>query len=100
MTRAKLALAIAVLALIAAACAAGANPEVGVAANGGDIAGFWMGLWHGIIAPFTFVISLFRDSVNLYEVHNSGNWYDFGFMFGLSMIWGGGSHGARSSRKT
>lgn len=100
MTRVKLALAIAVLALIAAACAAGANPEVGVAADGGDIAGFWMGLWHGIIAPFTFVISLFRDSVNLYEVHNSGNWYDFGFMFGLSMIWGGGSHGARSSRKT
>ena len=100
MTRLKLALAIAVLALITTACAAGANPEVGMAASGGDIAGFWMGLWHGIIAPFTFVISLFRDSVNLYEVHNSGNWYDFGFMFGLSMIWGGGSHGARSSRKT
>jgi hypothetical protein len=100
MTRVKLALGIAVLILFAAACAAGANPEVGVAADGGDIAGFWMGLWHGIIAPFTFVVSLFRDSVNLYEVHNSGNWYDFGFMFGLSMIWGGGSHGARSSRKT
>jgi hypothetical protein len=91
---------IAGLALVAAACAAGVNPEVGMVAEGGDVAGFWLGLWHGIIAPFTFLISLFTDNVNLYEVHNNGNWYDFGFMFGLSMIWGGGSHGARSSSRS
>ncbi len=83
------------LVLILGACSAGANPEVGTAAADGDTAGFFMGLWHGIIAPITFIISLFRDSVNIYEVHNSGNWYDFGFMFGLSISLGGSSRGAK-----
>lgn len=30
-------------------------------------AGFWSGLWHGIIAPITFIVSLFSDSVAIYE---------------------------------
>ena len=56
----------------------------------GDIAGFWQGLWHGIIAPITFVVSLFSDSVHVYEVHNNGNWYNFGFLLGVATILGGG----------
>ncbi len=83
------------LTLILAACAAGSNPEVGVGAADGDIAGFWLGLWHGLIAPITFLISLFKDSVNVYEVHNSGNWYDFGFMFGAAIALGGSSRGSK-----
>ena len=81
--------------LVLGACSAGANPETGVAAADGDIAGFWMGLWHGIIAPITFIISLFRDTVNVYEVHNNGNWYDFGFIFGLTISLGGSSRAKR-----
>ena len=84
-----------VLVLVLAACSAGANPEVGSAHVDGGVAGFWMGLWHGLIAPITFIISLFRDSVNIYEVHNNGNWYDFGFIFGLSISLGGSSRGAK-----
>jgi hypothetical protein len=84
-----------VLTLFLAACAAGANPGVGATSADGDIAGFWTGLWHGIIAPITFVISLFTDSVNFYEVHNNGNWYDFGFMFGAAMSLGGSSRGSK-----
>lgn len=84
--------------LLLAACAAGVNPEVGTAPPDGDIAGFWMGLWHGIIAPITFVISLFTDDVNFYEVHNNGNWYDFGFVLGAGILFGGGT-GARMSRR-
>ena len=45
-----------------------------------------LGLWHGIITPVTFVISLFNENVNIYEVHNNGNWYNFGFVFGLSIV--------------
>ncbi len=41
-------------------------------------AGFWLGLWQGLISPITFVISLFTDGVNIYEVRNTGNWYDVG----------------------
>lgn len=84
--------------LLLAACVAGVNPEVGASATDGDVAGFWMGLWHGVIAPVTFVVSLFTDNVNLYEVHNSGNWYDFGFVLGAGILFGGGGLGTRKSR--
>ncbi|MFP3916006.1 MAG: hypothetical protein ACLFWM_14090 [Actinomycetota bacterium] len=84
-----------ILALILTACAPGVNPEIGSAPEGGDVAGFWLGLWHGIIAPVTFVISLFTDNVNLYEVHNNGNWYDFGFVLGAGILFGGGFGGTR-----
>jgi hypothetical protein len=85
-----------VLGALLTACAAGPNPQVGTAAAEGAVAGFWLGLWHGIIAPVSFVISLFTDTVNLYEVHNSGNWYDFGFFLGFGVLLGGGASGARS----
>jgi hypothetical protein len=46
-------------------------------------AGFWAGLWHGIIAPLLFWISLFAAGVRVYEVNNKGRWYDFGFLLGV-----------------
>jgi len=95
----RLGLILVLLLVVLSACAAGANPAVGAAAEGGDIAGFWLGLWHGFIAPVTFVISLFTDNVNLYEVHNNGNWYDFGFVLGAGILFGGGSRGARGARR-
>lgn len=55
----------------------------------GKVAGFWLGLWHGLIAPITFVLSLFKDDIGVYEVHNNGRWYNFGFIFGLMIIFGG-----------
>ena len=91
-------LLVVVLSVVLAACAAGANPEMGMAAADGDVAGFWLGAWHGIIAPVTFVISLFTDNVNVYEVHNSGNWYDFGFVLGAGILFGGGGAGSRRRR--
>ena len=60
--------------------------------------GFWLGLWHGIIAPITFVISLLSDSVRMYAFPNVGRWYDFGFLFGIS-VWGGGGGAAASRRR-
>lgn len=90
------ALLLASLILLLASCAAGVNPEVGAAAESGEVAGFWLGLWHGIIAPITFVISLFTDNVNIYEVHNTGNWYDFGFVLGAGILFGGGGIFGRS----
>lgn len=76
--------------LMVAGCAAGPNPMATKTAD----AGFWLGLWQGLIAPITFVISLFSDTVNVYEVHNNGNWYDFGFVLGLSIAFGGVIGGA------
>lgn len=51
--------------------------------------GFLSGLWHGFIAPFSFVISLFSDNVALYAVNNTGGWYDFGFVLGAGILFGG-----------
>lgn len=55
-------------------------------------AGFWYGLWHGAISIITLVIHIFNESVRVYETHNSGGWYDFGFLLGVIFIWGGGCH--------
>ena len=85
--------------LLVTACAAGPNPEVGAAGRDGVVAGFWLGLWHGIIAPVTFVISLFTDQVAMYEVHNSGNLYDVGFFLGFGVLLGGGASGSRASSR-
>ncbi len=93
MQRAAVIAAVSVLALVLASCAAGPNAVVDVVGADGTIAGFWMGLWHGIISPITFVISLFTENVNLYEVHNSGGWYDFGFVLGAGILFGGGFFG-------
>jgi hypothetical protein len=84
--------------LLLSSCAAGPNPEAG---TGQDPAGFWLGLWHGIIVLVTFVISLFSDNVSVYEVANNGNWYDFGFVLGLLIALGGsgGGAGARARRR-
>lgn len=83
------------LVVVVAGCTAGPNPQVGA---GPEPAGFWLGLWHGVIAPVTFVVSLFSDGVSLYEVHNSGNWYDLGFVLGFGVLLGGGASGSRAGR--
>jgi hypothetical protein len=97
MTKKRLLLVfIAILAMfLLAGCAAGINPTVDIPDADGKSAGFWLGLWHGFISPVTFFISLFSDNVNIYEVHNSGNWYDFGFMFGVSIIFGGSARATK-----
>ena len=89
----------AVLLLVLSACAAGANPAVDTPSADGDVAGFWLGLWQGIIVPITFIISLFSDTVSIYEVHNNGGWYDFGFVIGAGFFLGGSGAGAKSARR-
>lgn len=85
--------------LLLAGCTAGANDAVRVPDAQGEVAGFWLGLWHGFIAPFTFIISLFSKSVGVYEIHNNGGWYNFGFLLGASIFFGGGGRGSHGRRK-
>jgi hypothetical protein len=93
-----MAVVVILLLLAMTSCAPGPNVQEGVAAQGTDLAGFWLGLWHGIIAPITFVISLFSDTVNVYEIHNNGNWYNFGFVLGAGVLLGGGGAGSRGRK--
>ncbi|MBN2571264.1 MAG: hypothetical protein JXA68_03990 [Ignavibacteriales bacterium] len=55
-----------------------------------DVYGFWGGLWHGIIAPFSFIVSLFDSETVMYACNNNGGWYDLGFVLGAGILFGGG----------
>jgi hypothetical protein len=90
---------ISVMLIAISGCAAGPNEFVDVPDEEGKVAGFWQGLWNGFISPFTFLISLFSDTVHIYETHNNGGWYNFGFMFGASIIFGGGGGRAAWRRR-
>ena len=52
-------------------------------------AGFWAGLWHGWLVPFTFLASLFDQNIKMYEPVNNGRWYVFGFLMGIAGSVGG-----------
>ena len=50
------------------------------------IAGLLQGLWHGLIAPITLIMSFFNPGVGMYEVHNDGRPYDIGFLLGVAIV--------------
>lgn len=83
-------LAVLIMLLLITACAPGMNdrtPE--------RPAGFFWGIWHGWIAPFSLIFSIFIPEVSIYEVNNIGFWYDFGFYIAIV----GGFGGLALSRK-
>jgi hypothetical protein len=67
-------------------CTAGPNVLKGSSGANNVVAGSWRGLWHGFICLFTMIASLFSNSVTIYEVHNNGGWYNFGFVIGAAMF--------------
>lgn len=85
--------------VLLSACAAGPNELRNTPDEDGEVAGFWKGIWHGLISPIAFIISLFSKSVYVFEVHNNGGWYTFGFLLGASITFGGSGGGAARSRK-
>ena len=80
-------------------CTAGPNEIVNIPDEEGEVAGFWQGLWQGFISPFTFLISLFSDTLHIYEIHNNGGWYNLGFLLGASIFFGGSGGGAAARRR-
>ncbi len=87
-----------VAAVLLAGCAPGRNDLERTADADGRTAGFLLGLWHGLISPVTFIISIFSRNVRFYEVHNSGNWYNFGFVLGAGLFLSGGILGRKKKK--
>lgn len=83
--------------LLLAACAGQIDAGVSEAAG---TPGFWSRLWHGFIFPWAWIGSLFKDSIAVYAVPNSGGWYDFGFFIGVTVLGGGSFFGSRKKRRT
>jgi len=52
-------------------------------------AGFFTGIWHGWIAPFSLILGLFNKDITIYESFNTGWWYDFGFYISIIAGFGG-----------
>ncbi|RPJ02323.1 MAG: LPXTG cell wall anchor domain-containing protein [Candidatus Aminicenantes bacterium] len=97
--RRSIALTVVLIALLVmTGCAPGPNSLEKTADDEGRTAGFFFGLWHGLISPVTFVISVFSKNVRLYEVHNTGTWYNFGFVLGAGLFLSGGILGRRKKR--
>jgi hypothetical protein len=66
--------------------APGPNPMINQPDVIGRVARAGAGLWHGIIAPVTLVLSFFNSDVRMYEVHNAGSEYDLGFLVGVAVV--------------
>ena len=86
----KRALLIAIPLVLLTACAVQSSDVTQSAAPG-----FWLGVWHGFIFPFAFIIGLFKPDVAVYAVPNNGTWYDFGYFVGIVFL----GVGARSSKR-
>lgn len=84
---------VALLLLFLTSCAETLSVEACIS---GKTYGFWNGLWHGIITPFTFIISLFKDDVAIYAINNSGHVYNLGYVLGLAIIFGGSGKASHS----
>lgn len=62
-------------------------------------AGFFWGVWHGWLAPVSLVIGIFNKSISIYEVNNTGWWYDLGFYMAIISGFGGLSLARRKSNE-
>jgi hypothetical protein len=79
-----------VLCLALAACVAGSG-ESHQAASGGELSGFLLGLWHGIIGPITLIGEIINHfaphalpwTVKFHETVGVDWTYELGFYLGL-----------------
>lgn len=52
-------------------------------------AGFFWGVWHGWMAPVSLIMGRFDQNIRVYEVMNTGWWYDLGFYMAIISGFGG-----------
>lgn len=62
-------------------------------------AGFLWGIWHGWIAPISLIIGIFDQNIRVYEVVNTGWWYDLGFYIAIISGFGGLSLSRKKNKK-
>ena len=52
-------------------------------------AGFFTGIWHGWIAPVSLIWGFFNPTIRIYELNNTGWWYDLGYYIAIIGGFGG-----------
>ena len=88
----KLVLIFGFLLIVLTGCTAGSRTY-------NDPAGFFLGVWHGWIAPFVLIASIFIEDLAIYEIHNIGFWYNLGFYMAIISGFGSLSLCRRSNRR-
>jgi polyferredoxin len=78
----------AVIVLVAAMVFTGCFPG-GETYKEKEPAGFFSGIWHGWIAPISLIVGFFDNNIRIYEVRNTGWWYDLGFYMAVISGFGG-----------
>lgn len=61
-------------------------------------ANFLTAIWHGWVAPISLIVGVFNNNIKVYEVYNTGWWYDFGFYIAVISGFGGLSLSRRKKR--
>jgi hypothetical protein len=67
--------------------------------EGAKQANFLSGIWHGWIAPFSLIYGLIDNNIRIYEVYNTGWWYDFGYYIAVIGGFGGFSFFRKTKKK-
>ncbi len=68
-------------------------------ATGDNPSGFFSGIWHGWIAPFSLIAGIFKKNIRVYESINTGWWYDLGFYIAVISGFGGISFSRRKIKR-
>lgn len=68
-------------------------------ASSNDPAGIISGIWHGWIAPLSLILGIFRANIRVYEMYNTGWWYDLGFYMAIISGFGGISLSRKKIKK-
>jgi len=69
------------------------------ASTSNNPAGFLWGVWHGWMAPISLIIGLFNKNIRVYELVNTGWWYDLGFYMAVISGFGGVAFSRKKSSK-
>ncbi|MCK5156323.1 MAG: hypothetical protein KAQ69_07840 [Spirochaetales bacterium] len=77
-----------ILIILAAALLTSCFPDIPIEEQENQ-AGFFLGIWHGWIAPVSLVVSLFNKDITIFESHNTGFWYGLGFYVAIIGGFGG-----------
>lgn len=74
------------LTMVLAGCAQHYTPEASA-----DPYGFFSGIWHGIIFPFSLIGYFIFKDVFIIGEPNTGLWYYVGFVLGILSLGGSGA---------
>lgn len=47
------------------------------------VSGLFLGIWHGLLAPYSLVLRWFIPEVAMYDCQSASWMYDFGFLIGI-----------------